>query len=86
MINKVSLKQTASQDTSENMSVDFYWEQALLDGERTCSYQDGSGYSGMFRDGCFHGTGKFTWPDGSRYDGQWDDDLPHVRGTILLHD
>jgi len=86
MINKISLMHKSSQDSNGNMFVEFHWEEILLDGERTCAYQDGSGYSGSFKAGYFHGIGTFTWPDGSRYEGHWENDQPHPLGTILLHD
>ena len=53
MINKISLMHKSSQDSNGNMFVEFHWEEILLDGERTCTYQDGSGYSGFFKTGLF---------------------------------
>jgi len=64
--------------------VDFQWGEIPLDGEGMLTYQDGSEYSGSFKNGSYNGSGKFIWPDGTHYDGQWADDLPHELGSMHL--
>lgn len=33
---------------------------------------EGNEYEGFWKDGFFHGKGRFTWSDGRTYNGEWD--------------
>jgi hypothetical protein len=72
MINNTSLMHKSSEESYGQLFVEFHLEETPLEGEGTCSCEDGSGYSGFFKAGRFHGKGTFIWQDGSRYEGQWE--------------
>src|SRR3990172_11168307 len=86
MIKKISLTYKTSQYPDGGQSVAFHLGDMASEGEVTCTYPDGSGYRGSFKDDRFHGVGAFVWSDGSRYEGQMKNGLPHGTGTILLSD
>ena len=83
---KNSLMYRSFKDSAGRMLVEFDWGEIRLDGEGTCTFQEGSLYSGVYKDGRFHSMGTFTWTDGSRYEGQWKNGLPHMLGTMVLPD
>ena len=41
-------------------------------------------YIGHYRNGHFHGEGKFQAPDGREYDGEWDKGKPHGSGRMIM--
>lgn len=53
----------------------------LPDGRGIMKYQNGSVYSGQWKDGRMHGNGSIRWQDGSLYSGQWMDGKRSGYGT-----
>ena len=47
------------------------------------TYEDGSVYKGVMKDGAPHGIGVLNWVDGSMYDGDWIDGQMTGNGTYL---
>ncbi len=50
-------------------------------GHGTFVLDDGSQYSGEWRDGLMHGQGTKTWANGAKYVGEWKDDNMNGQGT-----
>lgn len=59
---------------------------ARLDVERTVLFDDGSSYSGEWREGRIEGRGVFLWANGDRFEGEWKDDLQNGQGTFASVD
>jgi len=55
-------------------------------GPGTETYEDGSSYVGVFKDGERNGQGTYTYSDGDKYEGEWKDGKKHGDGTILFKD
>ena len=55
-------------------------------GPGTETYEDGSSYVGVFKDGKYHGQGTYTFPDGGKYVGEWKDGKKHGLGTYTFPD
>ena len=55
-------------------------------GPGTGTYEDGSSYVGVFKDGKFHGQGTYTFPDGDRYVGKWKGGEKQGQGTYTFPD
>lgn len=54
-------------------------------GEGTLIMDNGIKYVGQFKDGQYHGVGICYWPNGGgRYEGEWENNLPHGKGSRLL--
>lgn len=53
---------------------DGHWRRGRHDGQGTKSYLDGIEYTGAFKDGMMHGTGRFTMGDGTVLDGEFLED------------
>jgi hypothetical protein len=86
MMNTTSVINKFFDESYGQTFVAFNVNEMPLEDEGTCSFQDGSSYSGCFKANLFHGKGTFVWQDGSRYEGQWDGGMPHGLGTMLLPD
>ncbi|MBN2039416.1 MAG: hypothetical protein JW864_05205, partial [Spirochaetes bacterium] len=60
------------------------------DGYGTFIYDDGSAYTGEFKNGKRHGKGKMTWASGSMkgetYEGEWSDNEINGTGTYTYSD
>lgn len=56
-----------------------------LNGEGTKEYQDGSVYSGQWKDGKREGYGEMLWPSGFSYRGQWKNNKRHGAGITQWH-
>ena len=84
MVDKKSVLRASFQELNQRKSVSFHREERASDGASMCTFPDGSGYIGFFKNGFFHGEGIFRWPDGGHYRGQWENDMPHGKGSILL--
>ena len=52
-------------------------------GPGTETYEDGSSYVGVFKDGKYHGQGTFTWSDRDKYVGEFKDGKQHRQGTYI---
>ena len=50
-------------------------------GPGTKTYEDGSSYVGVFKDGERNGQGTYNYSDGDKYEGEWKDDKYHGQGT-----
>jgi len=83
-IRHFSLSRTASLETSCG-SADLS-HKAGFDRERTVLFDDGSSYSGEWKDGRICGRGVFLWANGDRFEGEWKDDLQHGQGTYASAD
>lgn len=59
---------------------------AILDVERTVLFDDGSSYSGEWKDGRIEGRGVFMWVNGDRFEGEWKNDLQNGQGTFASSD
>lgn len=57
-----------------------------LDVERTVLFDDGSSYSGEWKDGKIEGRGVFLWVNGDRFEGEWKEDLQNGQGTFASAD
>ena len=55
-------------------------------GPGTETYEDGSSYVGVFKDGERNGQGTYTFPDGKKYVGGWKDSKYHGQGTLTSSD
>lgn len=53
-------------------------------GKGAYRFSSGAYYIGQFKDGKSDGIGICTWPDDSRYEGEWENGLPHGKGTKTL--
>lgn len=56
------------------------------DVERTVLFDDGSSYSGEWKDGKIEGRGVFMWVNGDRFEGEWKNDLQNGQGTFAASD
>ncbi|MQC24755.1 MAG: hypothetical protein DWG81_02265, partial [Chloroflexi bacterium] len=45
-------------------------------GQGTATVDDGTTYTGEWKDGEPHGKGTWTYPDGTTHTGEWKDGLP----------
>ena len=58
-------------------------------GSGTETYEDGSSYVGVFKDGKRYGQGTYTYSDGDKYDGEWKNGkecnitIYHKNGNII---
>lgn len=59
---------------------------AVLDVERTVLFDDGSSYSGEWKNGRIEGRGVFMWVNGDRFEGEWKNDLQNGQGTFASSD
>jgi hypothetical protein len=50
------------------------------------SWEDGSSYSGQWKNGKREGRGSYRWASGSRYTGEWMDNQKHGSGTMFCSD
>ena len=50
-------------------------------GHGTETFEDGSTYVGVYKDGKFHGQGTYTWSNGDEYVGEFKDDKRNGQGT-----
>jgi len=48
----------------------------------TETYEDGSSYVGVFKDGERNGQGTYTYSDGDKYEGEWVNGREHGLGTF----
>jgi len=55
-------------------------------GPGTKTYEDGSSYVGVFKDGERNGQGTYTYSDGDKYEGEWKDGKYHGQGTYTFSD
>ena len=55
-------------------------------GPGTETYEDGSSYVGVFKDGERNGQGTYTYSDGDKYEGEWKDGKYHGQGTYTFKD
>ena len=53
-------------------------------GPGTETYEDGSSYVGVFKDGERNGQGTYTYSDGDKYEGEWKDGKYDGQGTETL--
>ena len=53
-------------------------------GPGTETYEDGSSYVGVFKDGERNGQGTYTYSDGDKYEGEFKFDKKHGQGTYTL--
>ena len=51
-------------------------------GPGTETYEGGSSYAGVFKDGKPHGQGTYTWSNGQKYVGEYKDGEPNGQGTM----
>ena len=51
-------------------------------GPGTETYEDGSSYVGVFKDGERNGQGTYNYSDGDKYEGEWKDGGFHGQGTL----
>ena len=49
-------------------------------------FDDGSSYSGEWRNGIINGRGVFLWSNGDRFEGEWKDGKQHGQGTFASAD
>lgn len=54
--------------------------------EHAILFDDGSSYSGEWKNGRIHGRGVFLWANGDRFEGEWKDDLQNGQGTYAAAD
>ena len=52
----------------------------------TETYEDGSSYVGVFKDGERNGQGTYAYSDGDKYVGEWKDNIPNGQGTETYPD
>jgi len=50
-------------------------------GPGTETFEDGSSYVGVFKDGERNGQGTYNYSDGDKYEGEWKDGKYHGQGT-----
>ena len=43
--------------------------------------ESGATYDGEWKDDCYHGWGRYTWPDGTKYEGSFEKSAMHGVGT-----
>ena len=55
-------------------------------GPGTETYEDGSSYVGVFKDGERNGQGTYTYSDGDKYEGEWKDGKRTGQGTLTFPD
>ena len=55
-------------------------------GPGTETYEDGSSYVGVFKDGERNGQGTYNYSDGDKYEGEWKDGKYHGQGTYTFKD
>ncbi len=55
-------------------------------GPGTETYEDGSSYVGVFKDGERNDQGKITYPNGRKYVGEWKDGKRTGQGTLTFPD
>ena len=54
-------------------------------GPGTETYEGGSSYAGIFKDGKPHGQGTYTWSNGQKYVGEYKYGNRHGQGTFTFH-
>ena len=55
-------------------------------GPGTETYEDGSSYVGVFKDGERNGQGTYNYSDGDKYEGEWKEGKYHGQGTYTFKD
>ena len=55
-----------------------YFSGDVINGYGTITYEDGSAYSGEWKDGTNSGQGTYIYANGDTYVGEWKDNMPTV--------
>ena len=66
--------------------IEGQWLGDELQGYGRCIQALGDCYTGYYKNGKRHGSGKFQWYNGDWYDGQWQDHYQHGRGIFRHHE